>query len=173
MAWVAAHATTEPVAVLDLGGRNVNGSPRQLFPAATVYRCLDIAPGVGVDIVADAGTWEPDQAYDVVLSTETLEHTENWRDIIATAYRALRPGGLFIVTAAGPGRPEHSAIDGQFRLHPGEYYGNVRPDHLDEALRVAGFTGIRVQQAFSPCDVRAIGRRPTSEEANDGDLRHR
>ncbi len=163
MQWVADHATTEPVAVLDLGGRNVNGSPRHLFPAATVYRCLDIVAGAGVDIVADAGTWTPDAEYDVVLSTECFEHTENWRDVIATAFAALRPGGRFICTAAGPGRPLHSGITGEFWVQlPGEFYGNVRPDHLDAALRAVGFESVTVQQSLAPCDVRAVATRPTA-----------
>ena len=164
MAWVAAHATAEPVAVLDLGGRNVNGSPRPLFPNATAYRCLDIAPGAGVDIVADAGTWTPDGLYDVVISTECFEHTENWRDIIRTAFVALNPGGVFICTAAGPGRPLHSGITGEFFVQlPGETYGNIRPDHLDAALCAAGFTDVTVEQTFDPCDVHAVARK-----ADDG-----
>lgn len=157
LAWVAKHATTDPVSVLDLGGRNVNGSPRPLFPNATTYRCLDIVPGAGVDIVADAGTWQPDRAYDVVISTECFEHTDNWRDVIATAYAALTPGGLFICTAAGPGRPLHSGITGEFYVQlPGETYGNIRPDHLDEALQAVGFIDITVEQTFAPCDVHAV-----------------
>ena len=162
MAWVAAHATTDAVAVLDLGGRNVNGSPRVLFPNATVYRCLDIVAGAGVDIVGDAGTWTPDRAYDVVLSTECFEHTENWRDIVRTAFAALAPGGLFIATMAGPGRPLHSGITGEFWVQlPGEFYGNVRPDHLHQALTDTGFVDIKVEQKLAPCDVRGVGRRPT------------
>lgn len=161
MQWVAEHATTDPVAVLDLGGRNVNGSPRPLFPNATVYRCLDIVAGVGVDIVADAGTWTPDAAYDVVLSTECFEHTENWRDVVRTAFEALRPGGRFICTAAGPGRPLHSGITGEFFVQlPGEFYGNVHPADLKAALLDAGFTDVTVRQSFSPCDVRAVATRP-------------
>ena len=35
MEWVAKHATGDPVSVLDLGGRYINGSPRELFPNAT------------------------------------------------------------------------------------------------------------------------------------------
>lgn len=161
MAWVAEHATDAPVAVLDLGGRNVNGSPRHLFPNATTYRCLDIVAGAGVDIVADAGTWTPDAAYDVVLSTECFEHTENWRDIVAVAFTALRPGGVFIATMAGPGRPLHSGITGEFWTQlPGEFYANVQPAHLRDALTATGFTDVRVSQKFAPCDVRSIARRP-------------
>ena len=160
MAWVAAHATDEPVAVLDLGGRNVNGSPRHLFPNATAYRCLDFYPGQGVDIVADAGSWTPDRQYDVVLSTECFEHTENWRDIVRTAYEALRPGGVFIATMAGPGRPIHSGITGNlWEQLDGEFYANVQPADLDAALRAAGFVDVKVEQRLAPCDVRSAARK--------------
>ena len=160
-AWVERWATGEqyPVKVLDLGGRDVNGSPRRLFPNAAVYHCLDILPGPGVDIVADAGSWEPDDAYDVVVSTECFEHTENWRDIVRTAFKALKPGGSFIATMAGPGRPEHSAIDGALRLLPGEFYGNVDPADLYVALKDTGFVNIKVDQQFYPCDVRCYATR--------------
>lgn len=161
MAWVAAHATDEPVAVLDLGGRNINGSPRRLFPSATAYRCLDVRPGLGVDIVADAGSWTPDSLYDVVLSTECLEHAANWRDIVGVAFSALRSGGRFIVTAAGPGRPVHSAVDGRLnRLQPGEHYANIGARELSDALLDAGFIGVEVEQSLDPCDVRGVGSKP-------------
>ena len=164
MTWVAEHATAAAVEVLDLGGRNVNGSPRHLFPNATTYRCLDIAPGAGVDIVADAGTWRPDQQYDVVLSTECFEHSENWRDIVRTAFEALRPGGRFIATMAGPGRQLHSGITGEFGVQlPGETYGNVHPADLLAALVAAGFASNRVSQKFQPCDVRCVATRPEED----------
>ena len=159
--WVRAHATDAPVAVLDLGGRDVNGSPRVLFPNATAYRCLDIVADAGVDIVADAGTWTPDRSYDVVLSTECLEHTENWRDVIGTAYRALATGGTFVCTAAGPGRPIHSGITGElWKQYPGETYGNIQPRDLHEALKETGFVDVVVVQSLAPCDVRSVARKP-------------
>lgn len=154
-AWVARHATTDSVEVLDLGGRNVNGSIRDLFPNATHYTAVDIAEGEGVDVVADAATWVPDREYDVVCSTETFEHTPVWPDICHTAYKALRPGGTLILTMAGPGRPGHSAIDGGL-LRPGEYYGNVEPDDLQAALEAAGFKDVTVDFRISPADTRAI-----------------
>src|ERR687887_463605 len=112
MSWVAQFRTTDQLSVLDIGGRNLNGTTRILFPNAKPYHVIDILPGDGVDIVTDAGTWEPvfsdgvsEDGYDLILSTETFEHAQNWEDIIATAYKALRPGGMFIFTCAGPGRP--------------------------------------------------------------------
>lgn len=159
MAWISQYATTDPVTVLDIGGRNINGSPRHLFPAATVYTVLDIADGPGVDVVADAATWVPDREYDVVVSAEVFEHTSVWPQICATAHKALKPGGRFIATMAGPGRPEHSAIDGGWTLHPGEWYANVEPADLLEVLKAAGFVDITVDRQNHPADVRAVATR--------------
>lgn len=154
-AFVAANATTEPIEVLDIGGRNVNGSIRDLFPCATKYVAVDIREGDGVDVVADAATWVPDQEYDVVVSTETFEHAEVWPQICNTAFKALRHGGKLILTMAGPGRPEHSAIDGG-PLQPGEYYGNVDGELLRDTLEACGFKDVVIDTRVSPADTRAV-----------------
>lgn len=163
--WVARHATSEPVTVLDIGGRNINGTVRNLFSGATVYTVLDIADGQGVDIVADASTWTPDQQYDVVVTAETFEHTDVWPKICATAAAALKLGGRFIATMAGPGRPAHSAVDGGPTLYPGEYYGNVEPDDLRAVLAGCGFTDVVIDQQRQPADVRCVATKP---EDTDG-----
>lgn len=157
--WVAKHAPTVDitVAVLDLGGRDVNGQIRDLFPNADPYTVVDILPGEGVDIVADAGEWEPPLAlYDVVVCTETFEHTYNWAAICRTAYKALRPGGRFIVTCAGPGRHIHSGKDGALRLLPYEQYANVPGYELERVLTETGFRDIVVDTQEMPQDTRAV-----------------
>lgn len=159
MQWIAAHSTDEPVSVLDLGGRDINGSPRGLWPNATRYTVLDILPGDGVDVVADASTWQPNDTWDVVVSAETFEHTASWPAICRTAYMACRPGGTFIVTTAGPGRPPHSGIDGEFRLHPGEHYANVPARELKRVLIETGFKNVVVDSQPSPADTRAVATR--------------
>jgi SAM-dependent methyltransferase len=160
MEWIAKHAATEPVTVLDIGGRDVNGSPRHLFPAATRYTVLDIRPGeqvTDVDIIADAAEWNPSgQRWDVIIAAETFEHTAAWRAICRTAYAACAPGGRFIVTTAAPGRPPHSAVDGEFRLLPGEHYANIRPAELGRVLAEAGWADVVVDVQPSPADVRAV-----------------
>lgn len=153
--WFERHATSQKVDVLDIGGRNINGSVRPLYPFGT-YTVLDIMAGPGVDIVADASTWTTDARYDVVVCAEVFEHTADWRGIVETAFEVLRPGGRFIASAAGPGRAPHSAVDGAWRLLPGEYYGNVEPGELKDALSAAGFVDVEVDQQFRPCDVRAV-----------------
>jgi hypothetical protein len=159
MAWVAAFATDEPVSVLDIGGRNINGSPRHLFPNATTYRTLDQLDDRGVDIVADATMWVPDDQYDVVLCLEVFEHAKFWRDIILTARRAVARDGLFVATAAGPGRALHSGVDGGPVLHDGEHYGNVDPVDLRDALWEHGFRGdCIVHEQTTSHDVRCAAR---------------
>ncbi|ANN16250.1 hypothetical protein SD37_11740 [Amycolatopsis orientalis] len=164
--WVARHATTEPVTVLDIGGRNINGSVRDLFPGATVYIVLDIADGQGVDIVADAATWTPDRQYDVVVTAETFEHTAVWPEICATAFTATKPGGRFIATMAGPGRPAHSAVDGGPTLYPGEHYGNVEPDDLRAVLAECGFVDMVIDRQERPADVRCVATKPEARHAD-------
>jgi SAM-dependent methyltransferase len=164
MEWIAKHATDAPVSVLDIGGRDVNGSPRLLFPAATRYTVLDALPGeqvTDVDIIADAATWHPSgQEWDVVVCAEVLEHAAQWRAIIRTAYQACKPGGRLIVTTAAPGRPPHSAVDGMLPLQPGEHYANIRPAELERALIAAGWAEVVVDVREFPADVRATAVKP-------------
>jgi hypothetical protein len=156
MQWLTRYSSGQPVTVLDIGGRFINGSPRGLFPFAD-YTVLDVVPGDDVDIVADAATWTPDRAYDVVICAELFEHAEQWHQICATAYKACTPGGYLVVTTAGPGRALHSGVDGGPRLHPGEWYGNVEPEDLRRVLEDCGWTNVLVDH--SGFDVRAHATR--------------
>lgn len=124
--------------VLELGGRYINGGVRQFFRRATEYVSVDIVPGKDVDVVADAADLELGRLFDVVVSTELLEHTSRAAEIVVAARRHLAPGGTFLATMAGPGRPAHSAA-GHQRMEPGEWYRNIEPAELDEWLEFAGF----------------------------------
>lgn len=145
LAWVGQFRTDEDLAVLDIGGRDLNGSTRILFPNANPYHVLDLRPGKGVDFVADAADWRPDRRYDLVVCTETFEHAEKWREIILTAWDALRPGGWFIFTCAGPGRPEHSGVEAVWGLIDGEWYANVSPEEIREELQDQGWVEIEAR----------------------------
>lgn len=151
--WVSDHVPDRPGHVLDIGGRDVNGSPRPLFPGALSWTSLDIAPGRGVDIVADASTWIPDRTYDLVLCLEVFEHTDTWPDILKTIRTCLSPSGYAILTMAGPGRAPHSAVDGQ-ALRPGEHYANVSAGDLMDKAVAAGFRTVHVDTLGA--DTRAV-----------------
>ncbi len=146
--------------VVDLGGRNVNGSPRGLFGPDTAYTVIDTHAAPGVDIVADAGTWWPPReqhaAYDVALSTEVFEHTANWRAIVYNLWLLLRPGGTVLVTCACPPRRAHGA-EGVEPPPPGEWYANVEPEDLRATMHML-FRDVSLQ-THPRGDVYARGRR--------------
>lgn len=121
--------------ILELGSLNINGGVRDFIqPYGRSYIGVDQEAGPGVDVVADAATYLEHNRYDVVVTTETLEHCPNWRDIIGCSYMNLKEGGIFIATMAGEGRFAHSAID-EAPIRDWEYYANVGAWELNRALK--------------------------------------
>ena len=147
--------------VVELGARDVNGSVQWLFDCDT-YIGVDIGAGEGVDVVCDAADYLPDEPVDCVVSTEMLEHTPRARDVVFQVFDMLKPGGMFVMTAAGPGRPTHSAIDGK-GLQPGEHYANIHPNDLTDWLSGAGFVRYRVDVQRRPADIRCVAYKPEVE----------
>lgn len=123
------HQMSGSLAILDAGGRDVNGNVRDLFPFASRWTVVDKLDGPDVDIVADLTTWEPPCAWDVVVCCEVLEHEQHRQAVIDTCVKALRPGGALIITCATEPREPHSALDGG-PLRVGEWYANVHPGEL-------------------------------------------
>lgn len=102
--------------VLEVGSANVNGSPREvLMPHEPGrYVGVDSAPGEDVDVVVDASALTlifGRGSFDVVVSTEMLEHAKDWRDAVVQMKNVLRVGGLLIVTTRSPGFPYHGFPD--------------------------------------------------------------
>lgn len=151
--FVAAHAAAlRPASVLEIGSLDVNGSVRPLFAGARRYLGIDIAPGPGVDEVADAADWSSDERFDVVVSTEVLEHAPRWSDVVANAWTALAPGGTLLVTCATDPRPPHSAVDG-WDVRPGEWYQNVDPEAMLALVRELGAARWLIEVALDRGDL--------------------
>ncbi len=159
-------AIPTPKTLLDIGGRNVNGSIKDLFPGV-VYKALDLHDGPGVDIVADARSWEPTETFDLIVSTGTFEHVQGWERIPIMMFKACRPGGHVLLTMAGPGFGAHSAHGGP--LQPGEWYAEPDPQDLHTTLSFAGFANVHVTLGHAtgrtppePCfvDLLAYASRP-------------
>lgn len=99
-----------PEVILDLGaggGRN-SVCLRQVFPDADVtaldvsfVRCSLCRRTAGADVVCgDAMRLPfPDAAFDLVLSTQVIEHVPDDRAFVAEATRVLRRGGQMIVSS--------------------------------------------------------------------------
>lgn len=160
LAYVGRQASTgiaDGCSVLEFGSRDINGSVRSVF-AASRYVGVDTIAGPCVDIVADAAHLALDETFDVVVCTEVLEHVDDAAalGICQSAMRHLSSGGTFIATMAGPGRHEHSAIDGN-ALHPGEFYRNVDAATLAGWLSAAGFARFDIDIAGR--DIRCTARK--------------
>jgi ubiquinone/menaquinone biosynthesis C-methylase UbiE len=85
--------------VLEVGSKYINGSVRPLikrFASPKEYIGVDIEPGKFVDVVLPAERlvehFGP-ESFDVVISTETLEHVQDWRLVINNMKKVLKRGG--------------------------------------------------------------------------------
>ena len=135
--WLERYGNADPMAVLEIGSLNINGSARVHWPNAC-WLGIDRQRGPGVDVAVDFLDWESDGQYDVVVCCEVLEHCSEWRAIVGRVRPLLLQSGYFVGTCAGPLRAPHSAVDGG-PLRPGEYYANLTADELLQALQDAGF----------------------------------
>lgn len=128
--------------VLDVGSLDINGSCRSLFKGGT-YLGIDMVAGKGVDRVCRISDLPRKEKFSVVLSTEALEHDPTWGYTFNQMQEFVSPGGLLMVTCAGPERKEHGTVK-----HPmpgmqntDTYYDNLSPGDLmlefDEKLFAA------------------------------------
>jgi SAM-dependent methyltransferase len=98
--------------ILEVGSYDVNGTPRTvLMPLKpSAYIGVDGMPGPGVDMVLNAEALTSHfgkEQFDIVVSTELLEHVIDWKRIVSELKRVTRPGGLLLVTTRSPGFPYH------------------------------------------------------------------
>jgi SAM-dependent methyltransferase len=98
--------------VAEIGSQDVNGTPRPvvmpLQPAS--YIGIDSAKGPGVDVVVNAGdlcSLFASGAFDIVISTEMLEHVADWRPVVQQMKEMVKVGGLLLMTTRSPGFPYH------------------------------------------------------------------
>lgn len=119
--------------VLEIGSRNINGSVRTLFEECE-YTGIDAVDGKGVDIVAFGHEYEADpESFNVVCSTETLEHDPHAKETVVHMMELLRPGGLIFITCATENRPEHGTRRTGKRYGPdADHYRNVSAGELLE-----------------------------------------
>jgi len=148
--------------VVEIGARNINGSAREVFgPVASEYYGIDLVAGAGVDAVADAETFAPPFAPDLVVCCEVFEHTDRWPEILEHVREILKPGGWLVATMATDPRAPHSASDGG-SLRDSEYYQNIAPILLVDTLRACGFEQIGTETSDVRGDLYVIARAPES-----------
>jgi len=134
------------VLALDIGSLDLNGNNQYLFDANCQYLGIDVAQGRNVDIVSPGHMLGmPSETFDVIVSTECLEHDRHWAQTLNEAVRMLRPGGMLLMTCATTGRPEHgtrrttpqdapllASVDDEWA----DYYRNLDEQDIRNALDV-------------------------------------
>jgi SAM-dependent methyltransferase len=143
LAYLQRHRHDGTLRVLDFGS---GGSPyRELFPQARFQRA-DVSDTAGVDLVIDArgGVAAPGESFDLVLSTQVLEHVPAPLDYLRECHRLLVPGGRLVLTTHGA-YEEHGC--------PGDYH-RWTADGLRHLVESAGFTVTGVHKLT--CGGRAL-----------------
>lgn len=122
LAFVERTLTAEQVAgkrILEVGSYDVNGSVRpfieSLQPAR--YWGVDASPGPRVDQVVDCMKLvaEVGDGWDLVVSTEMLEHVRDWRTCMYQLAAAMASDGLLLLTTRSPGFKYHPYPEDHWR----------------------------------------------------------
>ena len=148
----------EGAKVLEVGSQNINGSVRSHFKNCD-YLGIDLGEAPGVDLVVDINEyWAPKQ-YDTVISSEMLEHCENWEGALRRMYDNLKPGGLMILTCASINRQEHGTNnhtpqDSKFTLN---HYRNISLADFASVLPPDAFNDYDLGMYRGDCDLYFYG----------------
>lgn len=144
------------VNVLDCGSLDINGNNRYLFNSSN-YIGIDIVDGPNVDFVTKVHQFDPKAVFDVVISTEMLEHDSSFELSLQSMFNLTRPGGLLLFTAAGTGRPEHGTTNHHPKDSPltHDYYKNITAQMIIAALDLELFSWFEV--SYRQNDIRFAG----------------
>ena len=144
--------------VVEAGAYDYNGSVRGVYEAMgpASYTGTDVQPGPGVDLVCPAEKLPAelgDEAADILLTTEMLEHAEDWRGAMTGMTRVLAPGGLLLLTTRSPGFPYHP--------HPGDFW-RFTVDHMDAIAEACGLEVLTLDPDPDPASpgVFLLARKP-------------
>lgn len=136
--------------ILEVGSYNVNGQVRDIFNGNSTYLGIDFQDGPGVDKVVNALDLVPefgDDAFDVVICCDTLEHIDHFWLALAEMKSIIRPGGYLLITVPDFGVEVHR--------HPQDYW-RFGEDSMH--LLMSGFTLVHQDQIKFGWGV--VGQKP-------------
>jgi len=142
--------------VLDIGALDINGNNRSLFRNCE-YIGLDVVEGKNVDVVCIAHEYNPGVLFDVVLSTNALEHDIYFKLTLKKMTELLKPKGFMFFTSphiwhehgTKQNRPDSSGTS-QMEGEWANYYKNMNIKDVTESLDL--------EEIFVECYVGISGR---------------
>jgi len=134
--------------VLEVGSKFVNGSVRPLierFCNPKEYIGVDLEPGRYVDLVLPAegliNCFGP-ESFDVVISTEVLEHVYDWRVVINNMKVVLKRDGYIYLTTRSYGFPYYAYPYDFWRYEPKDII------RIFSDFKIIGLRSIGKHQAY-------------------------
>ena len=97
---------------------------------------------------ADLTKLEAKENYDLILSVDVMEHIEEDRTVFQHFYKALKPGGVLLISTPsdqGGSDVHHDHEESFIDEHVRDGYGVA---DIDEKLREAGFSDIHIRYAY-------------------------
>jgi SAM-dependent methyltransferase len=138
--------------VVDIGGRNVNGSLRSFFENKGMkFVCVDMEADISVDIVVPPGEKLPfeDGSVDLIVSTSCFEHDPCFWLTFKEMTRIVKPSGYIYINAPTTG-PYHTYPGDNWRFYSDAgqalaywsgkqiSYENIYPVKVVETFNVLG-----------------------------------
>jgi len=128
--------------VLDVGALDINGNNRELFNKCD-YVGLDVIEGKNIDVVSIAHEYQPEELFDVVLSTNALEHDMYFKLTLNKMTELLKPEGFMFFSVAN-NWPEHGTLKKQAAASGtsskgkewGSYYRNLNIEDVTQNLHL-------------------------------------
>ena len=152
--------------VLEVGSKYVNGSVRPLienFLSPAKYIGIDISLGKMVDTILPAEKvleYFGPESFDVVISSEMIEHVINWRIVIGGMKATLKRGGYIYLTTRSRGFAYHGfpfdfwryEIDDMKKIFADFEIIKLQKDEVNPGV----FLKAKKPEKYSPTDLSGI-----------------
>src|SRR5579863_1084415 len=108
-----------PVAILEIGALDINGTLRDGAPAGSAYTGVDLSPGPCVDIVLQDPSSLPfeEECFDAVVASSCFEHDSMFWATFIEMVRVAKTGGYIYINAPSNGS-YHSYPADNWRFYP-------------------------------------------------------